>query len=151
MPLLRSSVIQQRGRLYLFLLLNNHYDHINQSDTTGTRQHSNDSKRAQVLTWIQPNRCSNRRKLTAALFPPPTKGKPLKSRACTCSSSSCEPERDVGLQDLPQCLIPEAVYERTQTLREDDETNKDGVLDMTGRNTFDVPFAVVIDHIKQRG
>lgn len=52
---------------------------------------------------------------------------------------------------MPQSLISEAVYERTQTLREDDEANKDGVLDMTGHNVLDVPFAVVIYHIKQCG
>lgn len=52
---------------------------------------------------------------------------------------------------MPQCLIPEAVYERTQTLREDDESNKDGVLDMIGHNLLHVRFAVVIYQIKQCG
>lgn len=60
-------------------------------------------------------------------------------------------KRDVVSQDLPQGLISQAVYEWTQTLWEDDETNKEGVLDMTGHNRVDVPYAIVIYHVKQSG
>lgn len=52
---------------------------------------------------------------------------------------------------MPQGLISQAVYERTETLREDDETNKEGVLDMTGHNRVDVPYDLVIYHVKQGG
>lgn len=52
---------------------------------------------------------------------------------------------------MPQGLISQTINEQTQTLGEDDETNKEGVLDMTGHNRVDVPYAIVVYHVKQSG
>lgn len=73
----------------------------------------------------------------------------LKSSLSTWPNRGFEAKGEIVFEDVSEGVISEAIYERAQTLRENDKTYKEDILKINGHGRIYLPQAIGVYHIKQ--